>query len=142
MMGLRRRDGEDMPPQLGLFEPARNRSLEDTRPALPEPPPSDHEHATSSSGPRRRDEGKEGAMRLGLSHSVEIEACLYFVQTALQPFRVGAIDPGKAIERRHVRLEHTALLDLRRGNHLAGRPLRINRRAAAQRPYVANRFLP
>ena len=39
-------------------------------------------------------------MRLGLGHSVQIEACLDPVQTALQPFGVGAVDPGKAVERR------------------------------------------
>jgi hypothetical protein len=62
-------------------------------------------------------------MRLGLGHSVQIEACLYPVQTALQSFSVSAVDPGKTIERRHVGWGHMASLDPRRGNHhLAGRP--------------------
>ncbi len=39
-------------------------------------------------------------MRLGLAHSVKIEACLDPVHPALQPFGVGAVDPGKTIERR------------------------------------------
>jgi hypothetical protein len=65
------------------------------------------------------------------------------VQTALQPFGVGAIDPGKTIERRHVGRRRSAALDSGRGNHhLAGRRLRTSRPIAAQWPNIANRFLP
>src|SRR5437763_13958999 len=77
VMGLRWGDREDVSPQLPFLEPARNRSLEDARPTLPEPPPGYHEHATPSSGTRSRDESEEGRMRLGLRHSVQIETCLY-----------------------------------------------------------------
>jgi hypothetical protein len=97
VLRLGRRDREDVPPQLRFLQPARNRTLEDARPALAEPAPSDDEHATPSYGPRGRDESKEGPMRLGLGHSVKIEACLDLVQTALQPFGVGAVNPGKTI---------------------------------------------
>ena len=38
-------------------------------------------------------------MRLGLGHSMKIETRLDRVQTALQPLGIGAIDPGKSIER-------------------------------------------
>src|SRR5260370_26396823 len=117
VMRLRLGDREDASPQLRFLKPARNRSLEDARPTLPEPPPGDHEHATPSCGPRRRDESKEGSMRLGLGHSVQIEACLYPVQTALQSFSGSAVDPGKTIERRHVGWGRHASLHLTPGNH-------------------------
>lgn len=39
-------------------------------------------------------------MRLGLGHPVKIEARFDPVQTALQPFGIGAVDPGKTVERR------------------------------------------
>jgi hypothetical protein len=82
-------------------------------------------------------------MRLGLGHPVKIEACLDPVPTALQPFGVGAVDPGKTIERRRMGRGRPALLNSRRsGIRLAGRPRRIGRPNAAQRPNVANRFLP
>lgn len=82
-------------------------------------------------------------MRLGLSHAVKIKACLDPVQTALQSFSIGPVDPGKTIERRHGWRESTASLDSRRGNdRLTGRLLRLSRSAIAQRPHVANRFLP
>lgn len=142
-MRLRRRDCEDVPPQLRLFQPARNRSLEDARPALPESPPGDDQHAAPSRGARRRDEGGECLMRLGLGHAVKIKACLDPVQPALQPFGIGAVDPGKTIERRHVRRCSAASLNRRRsGIRLTGRPRRNARPSAAQRPNVTNRFLP
>ena len=82
-------------------------------------------------------------MRLGLSHSVQIEACLDPVQTALQSFSVGPVDPGKTIKWRHGWRERKASLDSRRGNQrLTGRLLRLSRSAIAQWPHVANRFLP
>ena len=145
MLRLRRRDRQDLPPQLRLLQPARNRTLEDARPALPEPPPGDDEHATPRRGARRGDEGRKGSMRLGLGHPVKIEACLYPVQTALQPFGVGAVDPGKTVERRQRRTRRCSAVSLnsrRSGVSLAGRPRRIGRPSAAQRPNVANRFSP
>ena len=62
-------------------------------------------------------------MRLGLAHPVKIEARLDPVPTALQPFGVGAVDPGKPIERRqrHMRRCRAASLNSRRsGVCLAG----------------------
>jgi len=57
-------------------------------------------------------------MRLGLGHSVKIEAGLDTVHTALQPFGVGAVDPGKTIERRqrHMRRRSAASLNSRRSD--------------------------
>ena len=51
-------------------------------------------------------------MRRGLSHSVKIEACLDPMQPPLQSFSIGAVDPGKTIERRHVGRGRRASLDL------------------------------
>ena len=39
-------------------------------------------------------------MRLGLGHPMQIEACLDPVQTTLQPFGIGAVDPGEPVESR------------------------------------------
>jgi hypothetical protein len=65
------------------------------------------------------------------------------VQTALQSFSVGPVYPGKTIEGRHGGRGRSASLDSRRRDHrFWGRPLPISRSAAAQRPHVANRFLP
>jgi hypothetical protein len=65
------------------------------------------------------------------------------VHTALEPFGVGAVDPGKTIERRHVRRGRTDALDSRRGDfRLARQPRRTGRPSAAQRPNIANRFMP
>ena len=143
VLWLRRRDREDLPPQLRLLQPARNRTLEDARPALPEAPPGDDEHATPSRGARRGDEARECPMRLGLGHSMKIQACLDPVQTALQPFGVGAVDPSKTIERWHMRQCSALSLNSRRSDiRLAGQPRRIGRPSAPQRPNVANRFSP
>ncbi len=80
-------------------------------------------------------------MRLGLGHSVQIEACLDPVLTALQPFGVGAVDPGKAIEGRQG--GRTVSLNPRRSDlRLPARRFRIGRPGAPQRPNVANRLLP
>ena len=116
MLRLRRCDREDLPPQLRFLQPARNRTLEDARPALAKSPPSDDEHAPPSRRARRRDEGTEGPMRLGLGHSVKIEAGLDTVHTALQPFGVGAVDPSETIERRHMRRCSAASLNSRRSD--------------------------
>jgi hypothetical protein len=37
-------------------------------------------------------------MRVGLGHSMQIEACLDFVQTALETLGVCAVYPGEAVE--------------------------------------------
>ena len=39
-------------------------------------------------------------MSLRLSHSMEIETCLDFVQATLQPLSICAVDAGKAVEGR------------------------------------------
>src|SRR5438270_8941547 len=136
-------DRENLPPQLGFFEPARNRALENPRLALAETSPGDDEHAAPSRVVRLRDEGGEGPVCIGLRHSVQIEACFDFVQTTLQPFRVGAVDSGKVIERRHARRGCNALLNSGRNRFLAAaRRSRDGRPAIVQGPYIANRFLP
>jgi hypothetical protein len=143
VLRLGRRDREDVPSQLRFLQPAWNRTLEDAKPALAKSPPGDHEHATPSRRARRGDEGGKCRMRLGLCQSVKIEACLDPVQTALQSLSVGAVDPGKTIERRHVRGGRAASLNSRRsGIRLAARPFRSGRPSAAQPPNVANRLLP
>jgi len=82
-------------------------------------------------------------MRLGLGHSMKIEACFDPVQTTLQPFGVGAVDPGKPIERRQRwRCGPDSLNSRRSDIGLARRPCRIAGSTAAQRPHVANRFSP
>src|SRR6202030_249979 len=83
VLRLSRRDREDVAPQLRLLQPARNRTLEDARPARAKSPPGDDEHATPSRGACRCDEGGEFPMSLGLGHPVKIEAYLDPVQTAL-----------------------------------------------------------
>ena len=72
VMGLRRGSREDLPPQLRLLQPARNRTLEDAQLVLAETSPGDDEHATPSGVARRGDEARECPMRLGLGHSVKI----------------------------------------------------------------------
>jgi hypothetical protein len=47
-------------------------------------------------------------MGLGLGHSMKIEACFDPVQTAFQPFGVGAVDPGKPVERRERQMRRSA----------------------------------
>ena len=42
-------------------------------------------------------------MRLELRHPMQIEARLDLVQPPLQPFRIGAVDPGEALEGRQAR---------------------------------------
>ena len=143
MLRLGRRDREDVPSQLRFLQPAWNRTLKDAKPALAKSPPGDHEHATPSRRARRGDEGGKCRMRLGLCHSVKIEACLDLVQTALQSLSVGTIDPGKTIEGRQRWRCGPDSLDSRRSDiGLAGRPCRIAGPSVAQRPNVANRFSP
>jgi hypothetical protein len=99
MARLRRRDGEDSLPQLWLFEPPRNQPLEDSRPARTQPSSRNDEHATSSRIVGSRYEGGERAMRLGLRHPMQVKSRLNFMLAALEPLGIGAIDPGKAVER-------------------------------------------
>jgi hypothetical protein len=76
---------------------------------------------------------------------VKIEACFYPVQTALQPFGVGAVDPGKTIEGRQRWRCGPDRLNSRRSDiriRLAARPCRIDGPGATQRPNIANRFSP
>jgi|SRR5690242_4291807 hypothetical protein len=112
-------DRENLPPQLGFFEPSRNRALENSRAALAETSPGDDEHAAPSRIARPRNERGQSPVRVGLRHSVQIKACFDFLQTTLQPFRAGAVDSGKAVERRHASRGRNALLDSRRNRALA-----------------------
>ncbi len=38
-------------------------------------------------------------MRFGLRHAVEIQPRLDLVQATFEPFGIGTVDPGKAVER-------------------------------------------
>jgi hypothetical protein len=111
-------DRENLPPQLRLFEPARNRALENPRPALAETSPGDDKHAAPSRIAALRDECGQSPVRVGLPHSVQIKACFDFVQTPLQSFCIGAVDSGKAVERRNTRRARNALPDVRRNRSL------------------------
>src|SRR5205807_9080103 len=97
VMRLGRSGRENLPAQLRFFEPARNRTLEHSRPALAESSPGDDEHAAPARGARGLDKAGECPMRLGLGHPMQVEACLDPVQTAPPPFGIGAVDPGKAV---------------------------------------------
>jgi len=144
MLRLRRRDCQDLPPQLRFFEPARNRTLQNPRPALPQPPPGNDEHAALSRVPRGNDKRKERFVRLGLGHPMQIEPRLYPVQTALQPFSIGAVDPGKPGQWRQLRWDGSTLLETRNGLGSLWRAHLMNgiRDVAAQRPRVTNGLLP
>ena len=81
-------------------------------------------------------------MGLGLGHSVEIEHRLDPAQAALQPFGIGPVDPGEAIQRR---LDMPRTRILRRGRR--GFLLQACRRegrafATRQWLHIANRFVP
>jgi hypothetical protein len=83
-------------------------------------------------------------MRLGLRHSMQIESCLDFVQTALQPLGVGAVDSREAIERR-CRPQWAGSGVLNSGRAGIGRRSRLwrnGRLTSAQWLYIANRFMP
>jgi len=97
---LRRRDGEDLPPQLRLFEPPWDRALEHPWSARTETSAGDHQDAAPSGVSRLADKHREGAMRFGLGHSVQIEAVLDRVEATLQTFGTRPIDPGEAIKGR------------------------------------------
>jgi len=136
-------DREDVATQLRFLEPARKRAFEDPRPALAQSSPGDDEHATPTRAAGCGNEGGEGQMRLGLSHSVQIEACLYPVQAALQPFCVGTVDPGETLQRGHSPRSRTNLLHSHRSRiHGGTGRIHDNRSVAAQRPHIADRLSP
>jgi hypothetical protein len=82
-------------------------------------------------------------MRLGLSHSVQIETCLDLVQTTLQTLSICPVDPGVAIQGR----EQMWAVGLGLLSPL-GSGLRHRRRpcsghgAAVQRFYISDGSLP
>jgi hypothetical protein len=100
MVWLGRCNRENMPTQLGFFQPPRNRAFEHPWATRAESPSGDDEDAAPSSIARCSDKGDKFSMCLGLGHSVQIEACFDFVQTTLQPLGICAVDPGKTVERR------------------------------------------
>lgn len=138
------RNCKDQSPQLWLFEPPRKRPFEDPRPAGTQPPSGDDEQAAPSGLVGSRDKGGQCSMGLGLRHSMQIESCLDFVQTALQPLGVGAVDPGEAIEARWRPCQGLARVRSSGRSRIRCRcPLRRKRQpAATQRLYISNRFLP
>ena len=137
-------DGEDPPPQLPLFQPSRNRSLEDPGPARTQSSSRDDEHAAPSGTVGSRDKSGERAMRHGLRHPVQIQSCLDLAKTALEPLGIGAIDPGEAIERcSWRRRDGVRLLELNRTWIRCQNSLgRTRQPAAPQWLYIANRLLP
>jgi len=143
MFRLGRRDREDMWPQRRPLKPSRNQVFQNPRPALPAPPSGNYQHAAPPHTPRLCNEAGQSPVRLGLSQSMQIKPCLDPMASALQPFCVGAVDPGKTIERGRLLWPRRALSrsrqssgDNRRRNCRCDCPL------AAQRPHVANRFYP
>jgi len=87
-----------MPAQLGLVQPARHRALQDAAadPAVA----GDDQHAPPAGSARAADKAEQGAVRLGLSHAVQVEPRLDRAAAALQALGGGAIDTGEIVERR------------------------------------------
>jgi hypothetical protein len=83
MVRLSGRCRQNVTPQLGLFEPPRDRAFEDPRPARAKSSSGDDEDAPATRFTTHSDKAGELPMRLGLGHSVQIKARLNFVQTAL-----------------------------------------------------------
>jgi hypothetical protein len=108
MARLCRRDRQDLPPQPGLFEPPRNRALQNAGPVGVQTPTGDDQDAAKSRVARCVNKCSDGAMRFGLGHAVQVEAGFDPMVAALQPLGVGAVDPREPIERgmpqRHIRL--------------------------------------
>jgi hypothetical protein len=144
VLRLRRRDRQDMPPQLRLLQPARNRALQDPRPVRAESSSGDDENAAVPGITRRQDKIGEGPMRFGLGPSMQIEACLDLVPAALQPFGIGSVDAREPVESdRGVRQVWAAPIGCRRTGLWCGAPTcRMRPGATAQRPHIANRLLP
>ena len=83
-------------------------------------------------------------MCTGLGQSVQVEACIDFVQTTLQPLGICAVDPGKTVKRRGgVRQTRMVVLSWGRSGLRDLCWYRQHRRVAtAEGPRVANDFLP
>ena len=99
MAGLGRRHSQHMLPELRLLQPARNRTLEDSRPIGSEASTGDDQDAAASGVARTANKRGERPMSLGLRHSVQVETCLDLVQTTFQSLRICPVDPGEAIKR-------------------------------------------
>lgn len=114
MVWLGRCNRENMPTQLGFFQPPRNRAFEHPWPARAESPSGDDEYAAPSSIARCPDKGDKFSMCLGLGQTVQIEARFDLVQTTLQPFGICAVDPGRLVEGRGD-VRRTRMVLLRQG---------------------------
>lgn len=143
MLRLGRRHREDIWPQCRLLEPSRNQLPKDPRPALPASLSGNYQYAAPPYTARLRNEGGQGLVRFSLCHSMQIEPCLDPMQPAFQPFCIGAVDPGKTIERRHLRQpRRDPLRPCQRNSRDRLRGARRNRPLTAQRPHIAKRFCP
>jgi hypothetical protein len=83
VLRLGRCDRQDAPSELRLFQPSRNRALQNPGPAWAEPASGYDQHAPPPGIVRRRDKNSEFPMGFGLSHPVQIETCLDLVLTTL-----------------------------------------------------------
>jgi hypothetical protein len=100
MARLCRRDRQDLPPQPGLFEPLRNRALQNARSVGAQAPTGDDQDAAKPGVARGVNKLGKHAMRFGLGHAMQVEAGFDPVVAALQPLGVSAVDPREPIERR------------------------------------------
>ena len=100
MARLRGRDRQELPPQHGLFEPSRNRAFQHARPVGTEASTGDDQDTAKSRIARGMNKCSEGAVRLGLGHTMQVEASFDPMVAALQPLGVGAVNPGEAIKSR------------------------------------------
>jgi hypothetical protein len=144
MTWLGRCDRQHVPAQLRLLQPSRNRALEHPRPIWAKSPPGYDEHAAPSCIARQTDKSGKRPMRLGLSHSMQIEAGLDLAQTTLQPLGVRPVDPGKPVRRSRGR-HRTRLMLLGSGEHRRGRLARPDGNggvATVQRSDTVNSSLP
>jgi len=137
-------DGEDPVPQLRLFQPSRNRFLEDPGPARTQSSSRDDKHTAPSGIVRGGDKSGERAMRLDLRHPVQIQSSLDLAKTALEPLGIGAVDPGEAIQRRNWRRrDGVGFLELNRAWIRCRNSLgRTWQPAGPQWLHISNRFLP
>ncbi len=87
--------------ELSLVQPARHRFLEDA--AAKPASAGDDEDTTFARATAGANKAKQRPVRLVLAKPVQIEPRLDPLLTALQSFRVGAVDTGKSVERDRLR---------------------------------------
>ena len=87
--------------EFSLVQPARHRLLEDA--AAKPASAGDDEDTTFARGAARANKAKQRLVRLILAKPMQVEPRLDPLLTALQSFRVGAVDTGKSVERNRLR---------------------------------------